>query len=63
MFTNIHCHVVKTVYLCILHYSTRLFYLCLYISGLTAFDFITDYEEWVDSGHFSDEMRARLKGN
>lgn len=30
--------------------------------GLTAFDFVVDYEEWVDCGYFSDEIRARLKG-
>ena len=32
------------------------------ITGLTAFDFIMDYDEWIDCGYFSDEIRARLKG-
>ena len=22
-----------------------------------------DYDEWIDSGYFTDEIRARLKGN
>ena len=30
--------------------------------GLTAFDFIMDYDEWIESGYFTDEIRARLKG-
>ena len=30
--------------------------------GLTAFDFITDFEEWIDSGYFTEEIKARLKG-
>ena len=32
------------------------------ISGKYAFDYIRDHKEWVDSGHFNDEVRARLKG-
>ncbi|KAK2566816.1 Poly [ADP-ribose] polymerase tankyrase-2 [Acropora cervicornis] len=28
---------------------------------LTAFDFITDFEEWIESSYFTEEMRARLK--
>lgn len=31
-------------------------------TGLTAFDYITDFEEWIDSGYFSEEIKARLKG-
>ena len=31
--------------------------------GLTAFDFIMDYDEWIESGYFTDEIRARLKGD
>ena len=31
------------------------------ISGKCAFDYISDHKEWIDSGHFSDEVRARLK--
>ena len=31
-------------------------------AGLTAFDFIMDYDEWIECGYFSDEIRARLKG-
>ncbi|PVD34056.1 hypothetical protein C0Q70_05318 [Pomacea canaliculata] len=31
--------------------------------GLTAFDYITDFEEWIDSGYFSEEIKARLKGS
>ena len=30
--------------------------------GLTAFDLIMDYEEWIECGYFTDEIRARLKG-
>ncbi|XP_046854062.1 uncharacterized protein LOC124447210 [Xenia sp. Carnegie-2017] len=29
--------------------------------GLTALDFITDFEEWKNSGFFNEEMKARLK--
>lgn len=29
--------------------------------GLTAFDYIVDFEEWIDSGYFSEEIKARLK--
>ena len=32
------------------------------MTGLTAFDFIMDYDEWIECGHFTDEIRARLKG-
>ncbi len=31
--------------------------------GLTAFDFIMDYDEWIECGYFGDEIRARLKGD
>ncbi|XP_005093507.2 uncharacterized protein LOC101862335 [Aplysia californica] len=31
------------------------------IHGLTAFDHIIDFEEWIHSGYFSDEITARLK--
>lgn len=31
-------------------------------SGRCAFDYIKDHKEWIDSGHFNDEVRARLKG-
>ena len=30
--------------------------------GLTAFDFIRDYDEWIDSGCFIDDHLSRLKG-
>ena len=30
--------------------------------GKSAFDYITDYEEWIDSGFFTEDTRARLKG-
>ncbi|XP_041366840.1 uncharacterized protein LOC121381572 [Gigantopelta aegis] len=29
--------------------------------GLTAFDNIVDFDEWIDSGYFTDEIKARLK--
>lgn len=31
------------------------------LQGLTAFDFITDFEEWIDCGYFREEIKARLK--
>ena len=31
-------------------------------SGNCAFDYIKDHKEWIDSGYFNDEIRARLKG-
>lgn len=31
-------------------------------SGKYAFDYISDHKEWIDSGHFGDEVKARLKG-
>ncbi|GFS25893.1 ankyrin-3 [Elysia marginata] len=31
------------------------------VHGLTAFDHIVDFEEWIGSGYFSDEITARLK--
>ena len=34
----------------------------LFFSGLTALDFILDFDEWIECGYFSDEIRARLKG-
>lgn len=30
--------------------------------GLSAFEFIFDFEEWIQSGYFDDHMKARLKG-
>ena len=36
--------------------------LCFWAAGLTAFDYIVDFEEWIDSGYFSEEIKARLKG-
>ena len=30
--------------------------------GKCPFDYIKDTEEWMDSGYFSEEVRARLKG-
>ncbi|KAJ8299500.1 hypothetical protein KUTeg_023560 [Tegillarca granosa] len=29
--------------------------------GLTALDYIVDYDEWIDCGYFGDEIKARLK--
>lgn len=29
--------------------------------GLTAFDYIVDFEEWIDCGYFNEEIKARLK--
>ena len=41
----------------------RYFYAAyLSLSGLSAFDFIMDYDEWIECGYFTDEIRARLKG-
>ena len=34
----------------------------LYLAGLTAFDFISDFEEGIECGYFSEEIKARLKG-
>ena len=34
----------------------------LSISGLTALDFIQDFDEWIDSGYFTEDIEARLKG-
>ena len=33
-----------------------------YLTGLTAFDFISDFEEWIECGYFNEEIKARLKG-
>ncbi len=30
--------------------------------GLTAFDYIVDFEEWIECGYFTEEIKARLKG-
>ena len=30
--------------------------------GATAFDLISDYDEWIECGYFTDEVLARLKG-
>ena len=30
--------------------------------GLTAFDFVIDFDEWINSGYFDEETQARLKG-
>ena len=35
--------------------------MCIF-AGLTAFDFVMDYEDWIESGYFNDEIKARLKG-
>lgn len=32
------------------------------VFGKTAFDYITDHEEWIESGYFTEDTRARLKG-
>lgn len=32
------------------------------LAGLTAFDFISDFEEWIECGYFNEEIKARLKG-
>ena len=29
---------------------------------MTAFDYIVDFEEWIDCGYFNEEVKARLKG-
>lgn len=31
------------------------------LQGLTAFDFISDFEEWIECCYFSEEIKARLK--
>lgn len=31
------------------------------LQGLAAFDFITDFEEWIHCGYFTEEIKARLK--
>ena len=33
-----------------------------YLTGLTAFDFISDFEEWIECSYFNEEIKARLKG-
>ena len=33
-----------------------------YLTGLTAFDFISDFEEWIECAYFNEEIKARLKG-
>lgn len=35
---------------------------CFYYSGLMAFDYILEYDEWIECGYFSEEIVARLKG-
>lgn len=30
--------------------------------GKHPFDYVQDHEEWINSGHFSDDIRALLKG-
>ena len=32
------------------------------ISGMTAFDYIAEHSEWIDSGYFTEEVVAILKG-
>lgn len=32
------------------------------VNGKCPFDYIRDTEEWIDSGFFSEAVRARLKG-
>lgn len=34
----------------------------LYFVGLIVFDFIFDFEEWIECGYFSEEIKVRLKG-
>ena len=34
---------------------------CLF-TGFTAFDYIIDFEEWIECGYFTEEIKARLKG-
>jgi hypothetical protein len=36
--------------------------ICKNFQGLTAFDFVTDFEEWTNSGFFDEATQARLKG-
>lgn len=36
-------------------------YSCCDVNGKTAFDFIKDYDEWMESGYFTQDTRARLK--
>lgn len=31
------------------------------VHGLTAFDYIVDYDEWIECGYFMDDIKARLK--
>lgn len=31
------------------------------LQGLTAFDFVIDFDEWINSGYFDEETQARLK--
>ncbi|CAC5404439.1 unnamed protein product [Mytilus coruscus] len=31
------------------------------VHGLTAFDYIVDYDEWIECGYFTDDIKARLK--
>lgn len=31
-------------------------------TGQTGFDYIIDYDEWIECGYFDDEIKARLKG-
>ncbi|KAI0208355.1 hypothetical protein LSAT2_006969 [Lamellibrachia satsuma] len=31
------------------------------IHGMTALDFVVDYDEWIECGYFNEEIRARLK--
>ena len=33
-----------------------------YLTGLTAFDFISEFEEWIECAYFNEEIKARLKG-
>ena len=33
-----------------------------YLTGLTAFDFISDFEEWIECAYLNEEIKARLKG-
>ncbi|XP_064635397.1 uncharacterized protein LOC135492725 [Lineus longissimus] len=34
---------------------------CKNVQGLTAFDCILDFDEWIECGYFSEEIKARLK--
>lgn len=51
---------IRRVLICLI---TCLLMFVHYLTGLTAFDFISDFEEWIECGYFNEEIKARLKGN